>query len=107
MAFSASGKELALDTKTLELKETIPLPDGTEITLQKYASNSMGQKIYFTTTSDKYTYDVILQGTDDLGNPVEFLIRHMSDGQGRMEVSTITNGYIHEIFPPLLLLHTQ
>lgn len=96
MAFSASGKELALDTKTLELKETIPLPDGTEITLQKYASNSMGQKIYFTTTSDKYTYDVILQGTDDLGNPVEFLIRHMSDGQGRMEVSTITNGYIHE-----------
>ena len=33
---------------------------------------------------------------DGLGNPVEFLIRHMSDGQGRMEVSTITNGYIHE-----------
>lgn len=95
IAFTSSGEELLTDTVTIPLDQVITLPDDTEITLERYTTSNVGQKIFFTASSDKVNYDFILKGEDNLGNPVEFLIRSIQKGQGRMEVSTIHNGYVN------------
>lgn len=94
--FTASGEELALDTLTVPLGETFTLPDGSRVTFERYTSNAMGQSIYFTKTSDHYDYDFVLKGEDDLGNPVEFFVRHSEQKEGRMEVQAIDNGYVSD-----------
>lgn len=94
--FTASGEELALDTLTVPLDETVTLPDGTRVTFERYTSNAMGQSIYFTKTSSSYDYDFMLKGEDDLGNPVEFFVRYSEREEGRMEVEPIDNGYVSD-----------
>ena len=94
--FTASGEELALDTLTVPLDETVTLPDGTRVTFERYTSNAMGQSIYFTKTSSSYDYDFMLKGEDDLGNPVEFFVRYSEREEGRMEVEPINNGYVSD-----------
>ena len=96
IAFTSSGAELLADTVTIPLDEVITLPDGTTLSLEKYTTSEVGQKIFFTLSSEKAAYDVILKGEDNLGNPVEFITRSIHDGQGRMEVSTIDNGYVND-----------
>ena len=96
IAFTSSGAELLADTVTIPLKEDITLPDGTTLSLEKYTTSEVGQKIFFTLSSEKAVYDVILKGEDNLGNPVEFITSSIHDGQGRMEVSTIDNGYVND-----------
>lgn len=96
ISFTASGEELLAQTRTIELDKSFTLPDGNELLLTKYTSSDVNQKIYFHLDSDHLNYDLLLQGEDDLGNDVEFCIRFFGDGEGRMEVSTITNGYISE-----------
>lgn len=95
-SFTASGEELALDTLTVPLDETVTLPDGSKVTFERYTSNAMGQSIYFTKTSDSYDYDLVLKGEDDLGNSVEFFVRHSEQKEGRMEVQAIDNGYVSD-----------
>lgn len=101
--FLASGEELAIETKTVELQETYHLPDKTELTFSKYTSNSLGEKIYFEIGTDICNYDLVLEGEDDLGNPVEFTVKFFSEGKGRMEVSTIGNEYVNENASSLIL----
>lgn len=94
--FTASGEELALDTLTVPLDETVTLPDGTEVRLTRYTSNAMGQNIYFEKNSGKYSYDLRLEGEDNLGNPVAFFVSFSEKTEGRMEVETIDNGYVSD-----------
>lgn len=96
LEFSASGEELSADTVVVNLNQSVTLPDGTALTFTKYTGSRVNQKIYFELPSGRCPYDIKLEGTDNLGNPVEFLIRYIDNGKGRMEVSTINNGYIHE-----------
>ena len=96
IAFTASGAELLADTVTIPLNEVVTLPDGSTLSLEKYTTSEVGQKIFFTLSPEKVVYDVILKGEDNLGNPVEFITRSIHDGQGRMEVSTIDNGYVND-----------
>ena len=96
IAFTASGAELLADTVTIPLNEVITLPDDSTLSLEKYTTSEVGQKIFFTLSPKKVVYDVILKGEDNLGNPVEFITRSIHDGQGRMEVSTIDNGYVND-----------
>lgn len=56
----------------------------------------MGQKIYFKFTTERMDYDIVLKGTDNLGNPVEFSLRTVNDHIGCMEVDTLKNGYIRD-----------
>lgn len=58
----------------------------------------MGQRIFFkTSTPDTVPdYDILLKGTDDLGNPVQFSIRTVNAGVGCMEVDTLKNGYVSD-----------
>ena len=96
IAFTASGAELLADTVTIPLNEVVTLPDDSTLSLEKYTTSEVGQKIFFTLSPEKVVYDVILKGEDNLGNPVEFITRSIHDGQGRMEVSTIDNGYVND-----------
>lgn len=96
ISFTASGAELLADTVTIPLNEIITLPDNSTLSLEKYTTSEVGQKIFFTLSPEKAVYDVILKGEDNLGNPVEFITRSIHDGQGRMEVSTIDNGYVSD-----------
>lgn len=102
ISFTASGKELSADTKTVAVNQKITLPDKTEITLEKYTSNQVGQRIYFSAASLP-DYDIMLKGFDNLGNPVEFGMRSFYDGIGQMSVETIENGYIPEAAQSLTL----
>lgn len=96
IGFSVSGAELLADTKTVELDKTFRLPDGTDVTLEKYTTSDVNQKVYFTTSTGECGYDLKLEGTDDLGNAVEINMRSFLEGQGRMEVNTLDNGYIRK-----------
>lgn len=94
--FSASGEELARSTNTVELNQTFTLEDGTEVYLDKFTDNPLGQKIYFSTSSGACDYDLVLKGVDNCGNPVEFTLSRWNDGVGRMNISTINNGNLSD-----------
>lgn len=96
IAFSATGAELMADTKTAKIDKSFTLPDGSEITIERFTTNNVNQKIYFTTASGRLEYNLALKGKDDCGNEVEFGVRFFGNGKGRMEVSTINNGFIDE-----------
>lgn len=95
-SFAATGKELLEDTFTASLDTEVSLPDQTTLKFYKYSSNAMGQKIYFKFTTERMDYDIVLKGTDNLGNPVEFSLRTVNDHIGCMEVDTLKNGYIRD-----------
>ena len=84
------------DTFTASLDTEVSLPDQTTLKFYKYSSNAMGQKIYFKFTTERMDYDIVLKGTDNLGNPVEFSLRTVNDHIGCMEVDTLKNGYIRD-----------
>lgn len=79
--FAADGGQLAADTVTIDLDYGYQLPDGSNIRFTKFTSNAMGQKIFYVTDGNKNDYDMMLKGTDNLGNPVEFYVSS-SDKQG-------------------------
>ena len=94
--FSASGEELAQSTNTVQINKTFTLDDGTEVYLDKFTDNPLGQKIYFSTSTGNCDYDLVLRGTDDCGNAVEFTLSRWSNGVGRMNISTIDNGNLSD-----------
>lgn len=78
--FRTNGNQLKIDTKEILLNYKFALENGEEYTLKKYTDNALGQKIYASTSTSslktKPNYAVILKGTDDLGNKVEFYVSH-------------------------------
>lgn len=87
--FNADGKQLLIDTATVHLKHQYQLPDGSTITLTRYTSNAMGQKIYYTTDGNKNDYDMILKGTDDLGNAVSFYVSSSDKKGGKFVIDNL------------------
>lgn len=81
--FKTNGDELVLDTQIIEMDNKFILDNG-EVTIKKYTSNSVGQKIYYSKTSKGNAYDIKLVGTDDLGNKVEFYSRNSSEDKGML-----------------------
>lgn len=96
LEFTTSGDELKADTSTVSLNNIYSLPNDTFITFNRYTSNAVGQKIYFTSTDNSGDYSVILKGTDDLGNPVEFYTSNYDGTTGKMVVDTTENGYVSD-----------
>ena len=96
--FSVSGDELKAATSTIDLDETYTLPNGETITFNRYTSNAINQKLYFSTTNDNCDYDIILKGKDNLGNPVEFYTSNLDAVAkvGKMVVDTSDHGYISD-----------
>jgi len=87
-AFKTSGEKLAAKTKSIALNHKVTLENGVELNLYKYTVNDLGQKIYFTKTQVKNeeTYNVILKGSDNLGNKVEFGLRVQEKDKGEFEM---------------------
>ena len=96
--FSVSGDELKAATSTIDLDETYTLPNGETVTFNRYTSNAINQKLYFSTTNDNCDYDIILKGKDNLGNPVEFYTSNLDAVAkvGKMVVDTSDLGYISD-----------
>lgn len=94
--FSASGEELVGNTNTVELNQSFMLEDGTEVNLYKLTDNAVGQRIYFTTSTGKCDYDIMLKGVDNCGNPVEFDLSMWNTDYGRLNISTINNGNLSD-----------
>lgn len=87
--FSASGEQLAADTQTVELEYQYQLPDGSLVSLTKYTDNAMGQKIYYTKDGDSNDYDMMMKGTDNLGNEVSFYVSTSNKQGGKFVIDNL------------------
>jgi hypothetical protein len=85
--FKTNGDELAASTKEISLNKTFVLENGQKIILEKYTSNALGQKIYFSKETKGTTYDMVLRGQDDLGNAIEFYASRQSASEGLFKLS--------------------
>lgn len=81
-AFTANGAKLAADTIHTPVNHTVTLPDGIEVTFTEMTQNAMGTKIYFKYEKGKVSYDLKLEGEDDLGNPLVFELKQIYEGEG-------------------------
>lgn len=72
--FKANGDALKIDTKEIKLNNSFILENGEKIILEKYTSNSLRQNIICKVENfnKNENYNIMLKGTDDLGNKVEF-----------------------------------
>ncbi|HCL50621.1 MAG TPA: DUF4179 domain-containing protein [Clostridiaceae bacterium] len=93
--FKTNGDELAKDTKAILLNNTFTLENGQNITLEKYTSNNIGQRIYFSKGSKGTDYDMVLRGHDDLGNKVEFCMSSADANSGIFKLNNI-DGNLNE-----------
>jgi len=83
-AFNISGTELAADTTDIELNHTFIFEDGSEITAYRYTRSPLLDKISIK-CEDDFNYDLILEGEDNLGNPVSFYLSSKHGGEITLE----------------------
>lgn len=88
-AFTTNGDELRLDTKEIELDTSFILENGQKVTLYKFTSNNLGQKIYSKTDTKGTEYDLILKGQDNLGNEISFYLSSTEDYDGLFKVENL------------------
>lgn len=88
--FTANGDTLMANSKSIELDNSFVLENGQKVILNKYVSNDVGQKIYYSieNKSNNNIYDLALRGYDDLGNKVEFCISYEELNSGMMKNQT-------------------
>lgn len=70
--FTANGEQLSIDTYESKINYDFMLDNNQKITLNKYTSNNIGQKIYYSVENKTENYQLELRGMDDLGNEVIF-----------------------------------
>ena len=91
--FKTNGDELAINTREISLNNKFTLENGQEITLDKYTSNNLGQKIYFTLDAKGTEYDIILKGYDDIGNEITFYMSKTEGCTGVFKLENIHNNF--------------
>lgn len=74
--FKTNGDALKIDTKEITLNNSFVLENGEKVILEKYTSNALGQNVIcrIENYNKNEDYDVMLKGTDDLGNKIEFYV---------------------------------
>lgn len=89
--FKANGDALKIDTKEINLNNSFVLENGEKVILEKYTSNALGQNIFckIENYNKNESYDVMLKGTDDLGNKVEFYLKRGSNDSMVLRYSNI------------------
>jgi len=85
--FKTNGDQLAIETIESNIDYDFKLENGNKIILEKYTSNAVGQKIYYSVEGKGGTYDIELRGKDDLGNEVKFNLTREAYGKGIMKGS--------------------
>lgn len=93
--FKTNGDELRAETKEIELNNTFTFDNGQNIKLEKYTSNDIGQKIYFSLDSEGTDYNMELRGHDDLGNEVTFYISMVRGDNGIFKINNM-DGLVNE-----------
>ncbi|WP_042272602.1 DUF4179 domain-containing protein [[Clostridium] dakarense] len=93
--FKTNGDELRAETKEIKLENTFKFDNGQNIKLEKYTSNDIGQKIYFSLDSKGTDYNMELRGHDDLGNEVTFYISRVRGDKGIFKINNI-DGLVNE-----------
>lgn len=94
--FTADGRQLAVDTKTIDLAYQYQLPDGSNIILTKFTSNAMGQKIFYESDGSENAYNMMMKGTDNLGNPVSFYVSNSNRQGGRFVIDNLDGNLSEE-----------
>lgn len=80
--FTANGEQLSIDTYENNIDYDFILDNNQKITLNKYTSNNVGQKIYYSVENKTEVYQLELRGVDDLGNEVIFYGSHENSNSG-------------------------
>lgn len=93
--FKTNGDELRAKTKEIKLDNKFIYDNGGNIKLEKYTSNDIGQKIYFSLDSKAHDYNMELRGYDDLGNKVTFYISRIRGDKGIFKIESI-DGLVNE-----------
>lgn len=83
--FKTNGDQLAIETAERNIDYDFKLENGNKVILEKYTSNAVGQKIYYSVEGKGDSYDIELRGKDDLGNEVRFNLTTESSGKGIMK----------------------
>lgn len=76
--FVADGAALAQDTVCIPLDYIVTAENGARVYLSHYTDNVLSERIYYSIEGD-LNKDIYMQGTDDLGNEVQF-ITHVYEG---------------------------
>lgn len=96
-AFNAEWEELAAETLHIPLNVSFTLDNGCQIQMVEYKDNVMGPKIDFSYSGGKASeYDLLLKGTDDLGNPVSFYCSRIREDTGRFLLENMENGNLND-----------
>jgi len=89
--FKTNGDQLAIETAESNIDYDFKLENGNKVILEKYTSNAVGQKIYYSAEGKGITYDIELRGKDDLGNEIMFKLTSQSHGKGIMKGFNISD----------------
>ncbi len=87
--FTTSSEELANNTKKIELNNTFTLASGEEIKLNKYTSNVISEKIYYSIDrkgKDETPYYIKLKGQDNEGNKIAFTLSKGTSNWGVLKL---------------------
>lgn len=91
--FNITPEELLANTKTIELNKKIIGPDNQILTIEKYTSNPLGQKLYIDYGENTLeNSDMKFTGTDNLGNSIEFNMRYRNDTKAMFEIYRLEGG---------------
>lgn len=89
-AFQADGSELKTATAEQSLDIPISLPDQSQISLRSLSVNPAATKIYYDYIVKIDDHDLMLKGTDSLGNPIAFYRARSDSSGGQLRLDTLT-----------------
>lgn len=81
-----TNAKIVKDTKEVKLDESFKLENGQTIKLEKYTSNDLAKEIKFSKDFNGNDYDMLLKGTDNLGNNVEFRLNDNYEDKGTFKI---------------------
>ncbi|EOR27654.1 hypothetical protein A500_03616 [Clostridium sartagoforme AAU1] len=87
--FTTSSEELSKNTKKIELNNRFILENGAELKLNKYTSNAISKKIYYSIdrkNNEEVPYYIELKGKDNEGNEMIFRLNNGTSGGGVLKL---------------------
>lgn len=93
--FDFDASKINTDIKNIDINKELDFGNGEKITIDKYVYTPLTQKILYTRNEAvlNHEVDLILKGTDDLGNEIEFDMYHGKNEKGQLIANT-TGGKI-------------
>jgi len=85
-AFQATGEELRANTHSFNPDISFTLPNQSVITLDSFMVSPIGERIYYSHTGENATPNLMLEGTDNLGNPISFYLSRADKKGGRFNL---------------------